>query len=173
MRRTKCQSGAEKKKKRKRLEAESRSQKGALDRFVVKRPQINSENQTPVANVDDDHDDAVEIEAHTAEFDESDDANTDDEDNNDNIGAEGNDANTGVEGNEATVCNDNSSSFQHDIFDPRCWDGLDAKTRDILVQKGPKRDLSIEHGRRDKFSRRFSASAYNRVLPNGEKCDKK
>ena len=36
------------------------------------------------------------------------------------------------------------------------------------MQKGHKRDLSIEHGPRDKLSRRFSASAYNRVLPNGE-----
>jgi hypothetical protein len=29
---------------------------------------------------------------------------------------------------------------------------------DILVQKGPKRDLSIEKGPKDKFSRRFSAT---------------
>jgi hypothetical protein len=42
---------------------------------------------------------------------------------------------------------------------------------DILVQKGPKRDLSIKHGPRDKKTRRFSASAY-RVLPNGETCDR-
>jgi hypothetical protein len=36
MRRTKCQSGNEKKKKRQRLEAAAQSQKGALDKFVVK-----------------------------------------------------------------------------------------------------------------------------------------
>ena len=36
MRKTKCQSGAEKKKKKQRLEAAALSQKGALDRFVVK-----------------------------------------------------------------------------------------------------------------------------------------
>jgi hypothetical protein len=43
MRRTKCQSGAEKKKKRKRLEVAAQSQKGALDKFVLKESQINSE----------------------------------------------------------------------------------------------------------------------------------
>jgi hypothetical protein len=43
---------------------------------------------------------------------------------------------------------------------------------DILVQKGPKRDLSIEKGPKDKFSRRVSATSYTRVLSNGEKCDR-
>jgi hypothetical protein len=32
--------------------------------------------------------------------------------------------------------------------------------------------LSVEHGPRDKLSRRFSTIFYNRVLPNGEKCDR-
>jgi hypothetical protein len=53
MRRTKCLSGAEKKKKRKRLDAVTQSQKGALDKFIVKKSQASSE-----------------VEAHTAEFDE-------------------------------------------------------------------------------------------------------
>jgi hypothetical protein len=35
MRRTKCQIDAEKKKKRKRLDAATQSQKGALDKFVM------------------------------------------------------------------------------------------------------------------------------------------
>ncbi|AQK39666.1 General transcription factor 2-related zinc finger protein [Zea mays] len=43
---------------------------------------------------------------------------------------------------------------------------------DTLLKKGPKRDLSVEHGPRDKLSRRFSTIFYNRVLPNGEKCDR-
>lgn len=41
---------------------------------------------------------------------------------------------------------------------------------DILLQKGPKRGLSIKHGPTNKISRKFSASAYSRVLPNGETC---
>jgi hypothetical protein len=79
MRRTKCQSGAEKKKKRKRLEAATQSQKGALDKFVVKESQINSENQALDANIDDGHgDNAAEVEDYTAEFDKGDDGNSGD-----------------------------------------------------------------------------------------------
>jgi len=42
----------------------------------------------------------------------------------------------------------------------------------ILLQKGHKRDLSIKYGPRDRFGRRFSASSYNRILPNRETCDR-
>ena len=35
-----------------------------------------------------------------------------------------------------------------------------------------KETRSIEHGRTDKFGRRFSALSYTRVLSNGEKCDR-
>jgi hypothetical protein len=57
-----------------------------------------------------------------------------------------------------------NNSFQPDIFDPRTWNALDSRMVDILVQKGPKRDLSIEHDLRDKFSRRFSALSYTQVI---------
>jgi hypothetical protein len=46
------------------------------------------------------------------------------------------------------------------------------KKIDILMQKGPKRDLCIEHGPKDKLSKRFSAASYNRFVSNGEKCDR-
>ena len=76
-----------------------------MDRFVVKETQINSENQTSAANVDDGRgDDAVEVEARTGEFDEGqgDDPIIDDEDIDGNISDEGNDATIGDEGNDAT-----------------------------------------------------------------------
>jgi hypothetical protein len=84
MRWTKCQSGYENKKKRQRLEAAAQSQKGALDRFVVKASRINSENETPDATVDDGRGDNVEEIEDTAEPDERNDGNTDNEDNEDN-----------------------------------------------------------------------------------------
>lgn len=59
-----------------------------------------------------------------------------------------------------------------DIFDPRNWDALGSKMIDILVMEGPKRDLSIVKGLKDKFSKRFTANLYTRVLSNGEKCDR-
>jgi hypothetical protein len=46
------QSGGKKKKKRQILEAVVQSQKGALDRFVVKESRIKFENQSLDANVD-------------------------------------------------------------------------------------------------------------------------
>jgi hypothetical protein len=54
------------------------------------------------------------------------------------------------------AANIDDSSFQPDIFDPRYWDSLNPKQVDILALKGPKRDLSIQKGPKDKFSRRFS-----------------
>ncbi|CAO2813925.1 unnamed protein product, partial [Amaranthus hypochondriacus] len=67
--------------------------------------------------------------------------------------------------------NDNTD-YNVDIFDPRNWDGLDSQMIDILVVKGPKRDLSIIKGAKDKMGRQFSSSFYTRVLPNGEKIDR-
>ena len=63
-------------------------------------------------------------------------------------------------------------SFQPDIFDSRYWDSLNPKQIDILAQKGPRRDLSIQKGPKDKYSRRFSALFYTRILSNGEHCDR-
>jgi hypothetical protein len=84
--------------------------------------------------------------------------------------AMGDDPNISDEGNDTDIA-DGIINFVHaNLFDPRTWDGLDQKKIDILVQKGPKRDLSIEHGPRD--TRRFSTVSYTRDLSNGEKCDR-
>ncbi|KAK9674251.1 hypothetical protein RND81_12G221200 [Saponaria officinalis] len=58
------------------------------------------------------------------------------------------------------------------MYDPRNWGNLDAKLIDIVALKGPKRDLSIENGLKDKFKRHFSSKFYIRILPNGEKRDR-
>ena len=55
-----------------------------------------------------------------------------------------------------TECGDPFTSCSAWDFFPRTWDGLDPKKIDILLQKGPKRDSSIQHGKKDKLSRRFS-----------------
>jgi hypothetical protein len=67
---------------------------------------------------------------------------------------------------------DVDDSFQPDIFDPRYWDSLHPKQIDILAQKGPRRDLSIKKGPKDRYKRRFSALFYNRELSNEEHCDR-
>jgi len=92
------------------------------------------------------------------------------------------DLDDGKYGENADGLNDNdehlvASDTNHfksmfDIFDPRNWDALDSNMIDISATEGPKRDLSIEKGPKGKLSRRFSATCYTRVLPNGEKCDR-
>jgi hypothetical protein len=78
----------------------------------------------------------------------------------------------GISSEDLNPSSDAGDSFQPDIFDPRYWDSLNIKQVDILAQKGPKRDLSIQKGPKDKFSRRFSSLFYNRILSNGESCDR-
>jgi hypothetical protein len=75
----KHESGAEKRRKKQRLEAFAQSQKGALDRFVV------NVRETPETNVGDGQshrDDAVEVETPTTEFAENPEANVDQGHNN-------------------------------------------------------------------------------------------
>lgn len=60
--RRKDDSGAFKHKKKHKLDEDAQSQYGALDKYVVKGPQTNSENQTPNANIDDGQDvNAVDV----------------------------------------------------------------------------------------------------------------
>jgi hypothetical protein len=67
---------------------------------------------------------------------------------------------------------DANDSFQPDIFDQRYWDSLGPEQIDILAERGPRRDLSIQKGPKDKYSRRFSALFYKMILSNGEHCDR-
>ncbi|XP_021304249.1 zinc finger MYM-type protein 5 [Sorghum bicolor] len=173
----KYESGHEKRKKKRRLEAAAQSQKGALDRFVVKESRFSPENRTPnVDPADDRHgDDAnigLQVEAQNAEMVQGDRASiaiiADEVSGHTDVVNSSLDTSPSIEGDSIGIDND----LQADIFDPRTWDALDSKMVDMLVQKGPKRDMSIEKGPKDKFSRRFSASSYTRVLSNGEKCDR-
>lgn len=150
----KYESGFQKRKKQKRIEGLIQSQKGAMDRFVIKESQVSPVNQPT--------DGGPAIDS-TAADNEVDDVPID----NTNVGMDNNSDNL----NTSASMND-GDSFQPDIFDPRYWDSLDSKQIDILAQKGPKRDLSIQKGPRDRYSRRFSALFYNRILSNGEHCDR-
>lgn len=64
------------------------------------------------------------------------------------------DANIDVSVDSAPVKNIGSFHLL-DIHDPRNWDSLDYRMIDILLENGPKRDLSILKGPKDRFSRRF------------------
>ncbi|XP_039055742.1 uncharacterized protein LOC120198474 [Hibiscus syriacus] len=153
----KHESGHEKRKKRKRLEELIKSQSEALNKFIQREPQVFSRDQ----NVVNDH--VNDVDVHGEDVDDANNANVDDGD----IDGEGaNDV------NNDHVDDANVDVTHIDIFDPRRWDDLSSDMIKVLVSKGPKRDMSFEKGPKDKFSKRFSAALYTRILPNNENVDR-
>ena len=59
-----------------------------------------------------------------------------------------------------------------DLHDPRIWDSLDGKWRDLLDIKGLIRDLSVKKGPKDNRNKRFTSGLYTRHIPNGETTDR-
>ncbi|XP_044948862.1 zinc finger MYM-type protein 5-like [Hordeum vulgare subsp. vulgare] len=66
---------------------------------------------------------------------------------------------------------DEQPVYTADIYDPRNWDNLDNKARDILVEKGPVREDKMEY-HVDDDGRHFSCTHYRRKLSNGEEHDR-
>jgi hypothetical protein len=127
------------------------TQKGVIDRFIVKEHQTPQIGVGGDENIGDNTNNSNNVEVHTSDIDEV-------SDNGDN----------GVAANHDL----NRVPFQLYIFYLRYWDGLDKNLIDTLVQKGPKRDLSIQKCPRDRLNRKFSAKLFTRVLSNGETCDR-
>ncbi|XP_074373919.1 uncharacterized protein LOC141714289 [Apium graveolens] len=57
-------------------------------------------------------------------------------------------------------------------YDPGTWKKIDQWLRDSLVRKGPIR-IILEHFPKDSRNRHFSSVHYTRILPNGDKQDRK
>ena len=84
----------------------------------------------------------------------------------------GNDNVSGSDAQTQSASVDEQPVHSSDIYDPRNWDNLDNKARDILVEKGPMREEIMEYPLGDE-NRHFSADHYYRKLRNGEKYDRK
>ncbi|KAI3702674.1 hypothetical protein L6452_28423 [Arctium lappa] len=138
-------SGSEKRKKRKLDEQLKQSQKGAMDKFVKI---VCSSNEN--------------LEEHDVEHPNM-------SEHNENIDGL---SEHEVPNNTENLSVDEQSIPFFDIYDPRNWDNLDTKSRDILVEKGPVRELGIVFPL-DSTSRHFSYMYYDKKLSNGETRDRK
>jgi hypothetical protein len=146
---TKHLSGAQKRNKRKRENQLIESQKGAIHRFFSA-----SSNVPPKDNPKDL---------------EEDDQDTHDQEHEQNLDEV--QINQNVEDNQAIQDGDGEESFP-EIFDPKTWDNLDNKRRDILIEKGPMRELNLQFPK-DNLGRHFSYTFYQRKLSNSEIVDRK
>ncbi|WCJ43744.1 hypothetical protein M5689_024463 [Euphorbia peplus] len=163
----KSESGYQKRMKKKKVEVLIQSQRGALDKFITKEQPILVENQNVVNNENDNNANVDDVQIENDFFD-------DEPILNDNVDTKMcDDVPIENDNDDVPIHNDSFDDVPSNlpnIYDPRTWDGLDSKMIDLLVEKGPKRDYSIVKGPKDKFSRRFTANLYTRVLANGEKC---
>ncbi|XP_074302386.1 uncharacterized protein LOC141633942 [Silene latifolia] len=160
----KHESGYEKRKKKKRIEELIQSQKGALDRFIIKPPHNTPLNETPNCDVNIDSQTPFGEEGIIEESSE----NSIDDVQSDSV----HDDNHVLSDRETQKSTDYVKKFGFDIFDPRNWDALDSKMVDVIAEEGLRRDMTIDKGPRDERNRYFSSTYYTRILPNGEKFDR-
>ncbi|CAL5206699.1 unnamed protein product [Lathyrus oleraceus] len=171
----KFEGGNDKRKKKKKIEELIQSQVGALDKFLIKEPQVSNESRY-VDNIDslpieNDNLDSVPIENDNL------DSVPIENDNLNSVPIENDNLDSvpivdEVNSDDDTDDDDDDDNVDYDIFDPRNWDRLQPKLIDLLVVKGPKRDNPIVKDLRDSLNRRFTANLYTRALANGEVCDR-
>nr|XP_017189239.2 uncharacterized protein LOC108173867 [Malus domestica] len=119
-------SGYLKRQRKRKVEQLIHSQKGAIDRFFLKEKEPQSLVDDLITEQQDDNEKLVD--------DLGNDEINNDLDENDNH-------------EDAPIVTDQlSESIPSNIYDPQIWDSLDPKWIDLLAEKGPARDLSIEKG---------------------------
>jgi hypothetical protein len=146
---------AAKKRRKRKLENEFiQSQKGAMDKYVRSNMTTSNLDELALAIITQDQ------------------ASEDNVDINGDNGNVSDNENTFNSSSTKSASLDEQNIFTSDIFDPRNWDTLDDKARDLLVEKGPIREENLLFPL-DSNKRHFSYSHYIRKMENGELCDMK
>jgi hypothetical protein len=148
-------SGREKRRKRKLENEFIQSQKGTMDKYV-------RSNTTTSRN-------PYELALAIITQDQASEDNVDINGDNGNVS---DNENTFNSSSTESASIDEQNIFTSDIFDPKNWDTLDDKARDLLVEKGPIREENLVFPL-DGNKRHFPYSHYIRKMKNGELCDRK
>lgn len=150
-------SGAQNRKRKKQQQQIAQSLRGSLNKFIVRQPNTCDENVGD-ANACDDNVCDENVDAPNACDTNAFDANVCDE----------NAFDENVCDSKQNVCDD----IGLNIFDPRVWDMLNSKFKDLLVEKGPIRETNINYPK-DNIGRHFSNEFYVRKICNGDCYDRK
>ena len=153
-------SGAQKRKKRKHDDQLAESQKGALHKFFVSSSTVDVNE---VQGQESDHGQQEHGHNLNVEDEVNEDGPMDDRGRQEKL--------------HPSSDHENSNGAELDgsglpIYDPRTWDNLDNSKRDILIEKGPVRELNLVFPK-DAIGRHFSYAYYSRDLTNGESVDRK
>ncbi|CAM8982197.1 unnamed protein product [Rhodiola kirilowii] len=140
---SKHESGFSKLQKKRKIEALMNSQKGALDKFII-RSSMNEETENPSLNeteiVHEDLDEVIVKEK------------------------------SHIDCRNHEQINDSSDLYtivSKNIYDPSQWTEIDNNLRDLLVERGPIHVTSCDFPK-DKDGRHFSSKHFLYKLPNGE-----
>ncbi|KAI5324385.1 hypothetical protein L3X38_033458 [Prunus dulcis] len=171
-------SGYTKRLRKRKIKELTQSQRGALDRFIVRESHatideniFNEQEQDDVEELQDIENNMDECVGNAEQNENDDNENADIDHHNEDV--EDVDIENHNNENVTDLFNEEpSQSIPLDIYDPRNWDNIDPKFCDLLVEEGPVRDLLIGKGPKGHLHRHFSSPFYTRYLPNGEQHDR-
>ncbi|XP_020240896.1 zinc finger MYM-type protein 5-like [Asparagus officinalis] len=176
----KYMSGHDKRIKKQKIEEFNRSQAGALEKFItcsrntysnLVQDSVNVENEQPENQESEDlvNENLNENRNSIEEGEEHEDSN---ENRNLNENSNVNEHEENVNEHEDLVQQENLERRPSNINDPGNWKNIDQRLRDLLVERGPKRNDNLDFPK-DSEGRHFSSTHYIRNLSNGEHHDRK